>query len=204
MHTKKIIIILSCTLLVLLLFSGILIITNQINIGEKEESTSIEPDEMTAEYLMSEYPETLITNGALATLSSIGEIKPSSEEGYYEIVLEGKEAFPDEKEADGYYLADVNTSLPVVLDSETQIVYNDNNNFIILSLEDFIIKHNEDLAAIASAEEISSIDKSTLSEDEIMELESQKIAAVEKYYNVYTTGTQTLLITPFVYTSEKE
>ncbi len=203
MKTKTLITLLSCILLALILVFVLLISTDRISIGSDQENTMQEA-EITPDYLMKDFPQQLVDEGAALTLSEIGEIKPSGEQGFYETVLQGKEAFPSSETSSGYTITDSNTLLPVVLGPETRIVYSDNNSFVILSTEEFVTLHNENVAAIANAEEIANIDKSELNEDEIMELESQKLAAVERYYNVYTTGTQTLLIIPFVFTPTEE
>ena len=168
-------------------------------------STLIEP-ELTVEYLTTDYANFLLENGATVTVTNIGEITPTDQAGYYETVIHGKEVVVSEEEASGYYLADTNTALPIIIDPLTRIVYADESNSYIKTTEEFvsiqaaaqtptpIVDPNEDLSNITPEE----------MEQRVNDTIAAQTPTNNKLYSIYTMGTQAVLIVPFIYTPKGE
>ncbi len=197
---KKKILILIGILLVLtgtilfLIFSGFFV-------NEEQSGQTIAEPEITPEYLKGEYAEMLIRDGALITVGTLEEIKSSTSiENSFEAVVHGKEVVESESEPGGYYIADLNTALPVFIDQQTRIVVDDK----ILSTDEFVNSHNSLLAALIDAEQVSDSEKETLDEEELKDLEDTIASGSKNYYSIYTIGTQTLLITTFEYSANSE
>ncbi len=174
-------------LIIYLSISGIFLKQNQSG------STVIEP-EITPEYLMTEYADMLENQGAVITITTLTKFSEGNEAGYYETVLNGKEVVESPDEPGGYYLANTNTALPVIIDPSTRIVMGDDKASQVMTTEEFV-----SLQGASTPSDNTTDDE--LSEEELKEREDNSVL-LERNFKVYTIGTQTVLIIPFIYEKE--
>lgn len=121
--------ILICALMVLV-FAGC---------GNKSGGTIDEP-EITAEYLIEDYTQQLLTDGGHNFTGSI--VMEKSGEAYLVHFAE-KEVVPDAADPNGYYIADTNVTLESTLGSDARIVLLDEGEAKVAKADGFIKAQKE-------------------------------------------------------------
>ncbi|MGI6767297.1 MAG: hypothetical protein ACOX4R_08865 [Lentihominibacter sp.] len=106
--------------------------------GDKSGGTYDEP-EITAEYLMGEYAEQLLTDGAEPIQ---GSVEMTETDETYTLTVAQKEIVPSENYKDGYYIADRNLKTELYLDNECRIVWDNNGTYEVGNTEEFISDYN--------------------------------------------------------------
>ncbi len=106
--------------------------------SNKSGGTYDEP-EITAEYLVGEYAEQLLTDGA-ETIQ--GSIEMTETDETYTLTVTQKEIVPNTTYDEGYYIADRNLTTELYLDSECRIVCEHDGEYEVSNTEDFISNHN--------------------------------------------------------------
>ncbi len=173
---KKLIVILALLVLVIGLICVYVFVFTGDNASTENSNqvgnTLTEPD-ITVDYLSTDYMEMLKTDGATETYATLGEITTATE-GTFDAVADGKAIVESDEEEAGYYVADNNTALPIIIDSGTRVVFSDDSGSKVVTPEEFVSLHNDLLSSETSAES-------------------------ENVYVIYTFGTQTVLILPYVH-----
>ncbi len=106
--------------------------------GDKSGDTYDEP-EITADYLMGEYAEQLLTDGAETIQGSVEIVE--TDDGYT-LTVSQKEIVPSDNYKEGYYIADRNLTTELYLDSECRIVWDNNGTYEVGNTEEFISGYN--------------------------------------------------------------
>ena len=86
--------------------------------GDENSDITDEPD-LDADYLMGEYTDQLITDGAEQVLGSVVVIES---DGTYEAVLEEKKVVASDRYDNGYYIADRNLQHKYSFDADSRVV----------------------------------------------------------------------------------
>lgn len=108
--------------------------------GDKSGGTYDEP-EITADYLMGEYAEQLITDGAETITGSVVLEKNGDS---YTASVEEKKIVASSDYDEGYYIADTNLNDNLAFDEDVRLVVSENGEPEVTDPEEFIEKYNDD------------------------------------------------------------
>lgn len=97
--------------------------------------------EMDAEYLMSEYPEQLLRDGADTVT---GTVTITGTEGDYTVNVDEKKVVSNENYEDGYYIADKNMNSSYPLGSDHGILAKNGDETVACTTEEFIENSSDD------------------------------------------------------------
>lgn len=109
--------------------------------NSNQSGNTIDEPEITPEYLMDEYAQQLMTDGA-ETIS--GAVSIENADGAYTVHIVEKEVVPNSSYDEGYYIADTNVTKDVSLGDEARIVCSHNDGWLVSNAEDFIENHSDD------------------------------------------------------------
>lgn len=109
--------------------------------GCTSEESDVDYGEVDAEFLMTEYADQLIRDGA-KTVTGTVEITGSGED--YSVTVNEKKIVPNKNYEDGYYIADKNMSSTYPLGTDQGILAKEGNETAIVTTEDFIKNHSGD------------------------------------------------------------
>ena len=124
---------------VFLILSVFCIILTLVGCTSKE--SDVDYGEVDAEFLMTEYADQLIRDGA-ETVTGTVEITGSDED--YSVTVNEKKIVPNENYEDGYYIADKNMSNTYPLGTDQGILAKEGDEIVIVTTEDFIKNHSGD------------------------------------------------------------
>lgn len=107
--------------------------------GDKSGGTYDEP-EITADYLMGEYAEQLLTDGAETITGSVVIEKDGDS---YTASVEEKRIVASSDYDEGYYIADTNLNDSLAFDEDVRLVVSDDGDCKVSNPEEFIEKYND-------------------------------------------------------------
>lgn len=111
-----------------------------VGCGNKSGSTIDEP-EITAEYLIEDYSQQLITDGGETMNGSVVMVKSN---GTYSLDFAELEVVPSSYDDDGYYLANTNIYKTATLGSDARIVLLDDDVPVVSNADELIDENDDD------------------------------------------------------------
>ena len=103
-------------------------------------------DAYDAEYMMTDYPDQLIRDGADTV---IGTIEITGEEGSgYSVTVDQKKVVANANYEDGYYIADRNITDSYPMGSDQGILAQRDGEIVVCTVEDFIKDYSDDKDAL--------------------------------------------------------
>lgn len=124
------------TTLMLLIISSLFL----VGCADKSGQTIAEP-EITADYLVEDYSEQLMTDGGE---SMIGTISMEKSDNSYTVNFSETDVIPNSNYDEGYYLANTNIYKDVTLGSDARIVLLSDGEAVVADADELIASNNED------------------------------------------------------------
>lgn len=119
--------------------------------SDRSGNSYIEP-EITLDYLVTEFADQLVRDGAEKRFGVISDIH-DNENGTYTLTVSGKQFVNDSSQPNGFYIADRNISYEITLAENLRSVVFPSNNLengmFFLTSSDFIEAFNENLSSLS-------------------------------------------------------
>lgn len=129
----------------LLLITSVFLFILVLSSCSTKNSDSDYGDAYDAEYLMTEYVDQLVRDGAETV---VGTVEITGSENSYEVIVHEKKVIPSDSYEEGYYIADRNIENTYPLGSDQGILAYEGDEVAIFSTEDFIKKQASDPDAL--------------------------------------------------------
>ncbi len=123
-----------------MLLISVLILSISSGCGSNTTGNTIVEPEITADYLVEDYSQQLINDGAVVMTASV---TISGEEGAYNMSAVEKEVVPTTSNKKGYYIADTNVTREAPLGTDARIVCYHGENAEVSNVKDFIDNHQD-------------------------------------------------------------